>query len=52
MTPENVFFKHLYFEEQCTALKTPEGVIFDPRVPDLELFLPFIALEERLDHIT
>ena len=45
-------FKHLYFEEQRTALKAPEGLIFDPRVPVLELFLPFIMLEEFLDHIT
>ena len=52
VTPENVFFKHIYFEEQRTALKTPEGVIFDPRVPVLELFLQFIMLEEFLDHIT
>ena len=52
VTPENVFFKHRYFEEQRTAPKAPAGVIFEPREPVLEPFLPFIMLEEFLDHIT
>ena len=47
-----MFFKHLYVEEQLSAPKAPERVVFDPRVPVLELFLPFIMLEEFLDHIT